>query len=244
MEIRTLETRIENGKKNLEKLNAKLERINVALAGGPNPYYYRESDLRHTIKEIAAQEESLKKYQVQLEKEINRENGPKIEVLVKFLELWKERANDFYKREALSLHEMFLKEREELAPYISNGCVKNSCYKEYDDVRKNYKTFIINNFSVVTRDLYKKNTESHIDEEKLERLLNEEMKRKYEDLVVRVTKVVGEIKDCGYLTLGDNGSINGRIIGSKSDAYVETIYAGGYNIQCLHYRVLVKPIKK
>lgn len=235
MEIKTLETRIENTKKNLEKLNAKVARINVALAGGPNPYYYHESDLRSTNREIAQLEENLKKYQIQLEKEINRENAPKIEVLVKFLVQWKERAVNYYHQEAVALYEM-----KEECSREEKKCSNN---RDAMNVWRDYQKRISNRFSYVTRDLatYK---EPYIDEERLDKILNDEVKRKYEDLVARVTKVVGEIKDCGYLEIGNNGSINGRVIGDKAQAYVETIYAGGYNIQCLHYRVLVKPIKK
>ena len=41
------------------------------------------------------------------------------------------------------------------------------------------------------------------------------------------------------LYLGADGNVNGIIQGSKRTARIETIFAGGYNIQCLHTRLLV-----
>ena len=40
-----------------------------------------------------------------------------------------------------------------------------------------------------------------------------------------------------------NGEINGIAEGEKGRAKVETIGAGGYNIQCYHFRVLVNKIE-
>lgn len=42
------------------------------------------------------------------------------------------------------------------------------------------------------------------------------------------------------LYLGADGNVNGIIQGSKRTARIETIFAGGYNIQCLHTRLLVR----
>jgi hypothetical protein len=58
-------------------------------------------------------------------------------------------------------------------------------------------------------------------------------------LVYRVTAKVGKITDAKGLTIGMNGEMNGLVIGDKGSATITTILAGGYNIQCLHYRVLV-----
>ena len=66
---------------------------------------------------------------------------------------------------------------------------------------------------------------------------------KYEDLCNRISAVVGEIKDASNLSIGNkNGEINGTVTGSKGNAKVETISAGGYAVQCFHYRVLVHKI--
>lgn len=41
------------------------------------------------------------------------------------------------------------------------------------------------------------------------------------------------------LCLGADGNVNGTIVGENRTARIETIFAGGYNIQCLHTRLLV-----
>ena len=41
------------------------------------------------------------------------------------------------------------------------------------------------------------------------------------------------------LYLGADGNVNGIIQGSKRTARIETIFDGGYNIQCLHTRLLI-----
>lgn len=59
------------------------------------------------------------------------------------------------------------------------------------------------------------------------------------DIINRVTKKVGNITD--YSNVYVKGpAINGTIVGDRGVAHVETIVAGGYNIQRAHYRVLVK----
>lgn len=58
------------------------------------------------------------------------------------------------------------------------------------------------------------------------------------DLIRRVTKKVGTIQDYRNLTV--NGpAINGVIIGERGSTRLETIIAGGYNIQREHYRVIL-----
>ena len=80
--------------------------------------------------------------------------------------------------------------------------------------------------------------------EKLNKILDDEVTNKYKDLVRRITKVVGEIQDVSNLSIGSKqGEINGTVKGTKGIATVDTISAGGYNIQCFHYRVLVHKVK-
>ena len=63
------------------------------------------------------------------------------------------------------------------------------------------------------------------------------------EIYSRTTEYVGKLIDMINIHFGDNGSLNGIVIGeSGRKAKVNTIVAGGYNIQCLHYRVLVNPI--
>ena len=65
------------------------------------------------------------------------------------------------------------------------------------------------------------------------------------NLVNRVNKKCGKILSASNLHLNtgnwlEGQAINGWIEGEKGNAHVYSITAGGYNIQCLHVRVLVK----
>lgn len=70
-----------------------------------------------------------------------------------------------------------------------------------------------------------------------------EAQNKMLDLMDRICNVVGEITDSSHLTIGLKGDIEGIIHGTIGSARIETISAGGYNIQCFHFRTLVHKIK-
>lgn len=72
-----------------------------------------------------------------------------------------------------------------------------------------------------------------------------EAKKIVENLYFRVIEKVGNITSTEGMFLNEASvhegvAFNGKVIGDKGVANVKSIYAGGYNIQCLHVRVIVK----
>lgn len=82
-----------------------------------------------------------------------------------------------------------------------------------------------------------------INTDMIDKILNDDVETKKEMFIDRVSAVVGVIREMKDFEIGDNGEINGIAIGDKTKAKVTTIIAGGYNIQCQHFRVLVNKIK-
>ena len=119
---------------------------------------------------------------------------------------------------------------------------RDNLKKEYDEVgynefRKNHKSYSVMEF------MRKSDAEIHKDNVKDPKCL-------VQDLYERTAHLVGEIKSWGgiYLQQDNNGNpiLNGHVDGEKGRCRIESIIAGGYNIQRLHMRVLThfKPLEK
>lgn len=257
MEIKMLQERIEKKQLQIAKIekriakwskemtNEEIEKVTSTI----NTPYWQSRELLNSIKDADElrcalidkrdAEMTLKKYQESLAIEINKENAPKIEVLVNFLNQWREKANEFYHAEAIRLYEAYNehKLKDEAIKLIQDLKVRreesNKEYHRYNEIQKNFSPLLRN---------IRTYREPYLHEDELQKTLDREVKAKYDDLVVRMKNAVGEIQDCSNLRIGGNGSINGIISGTNGKAKMETITAGGYNIQCLHYRVLVNPI--
>lgn len=61
------------------------------------------------------------------------------------------------------------------------------------------------------------------------------------DLFQRIKSITGEVIDWSNIQYS-GGALNGIVVGKEGKVKVETIIAGGYNIQKLHIRVLVHEI--
>ena len=104
--------------------------------------------------------------------------------------------------------------------------VPNSLYRKYSKELKKQMGKVRYDF------LY------HATEEDIEKACAKEAKDYVRNLWYRIKDIVGDVVDYGHLYLS-GPAINGPIYGTKGNVRLETILAGGWNIQRLHYRVLI-----
>lgn len=81
-----------------------------------------------------------------------------------------------------------------------------------------------------------------LNHQKLDQHLQIEAENKYDNIVNRAVEITGKILDATDLSIGSTGELNGIIVGKNGKAKIETIGAGGYNIQCFHFRTLIHKI--
>lgn len=144
-----------------------------------------------------------------------------------FIDQWKLRAINYY-HQAI---EDYKKEYKEL----------NEKYTQTNDDYKKEKRQLLEKYNQIVVDLsYGYSPKDR--EERLLKIIEREATAKEKTLIARVNKEVGSIVKALSLNVGVNGELNGTIKGENGICKIETIYAGGYNIQCLHYRVLVHKV--
>jgi hypothetical protein len=82
-------------------------------------------------------------------------------------------------------------------------------------------------------------------DEKAIKIVEEDCDIKRIKFIIRVYNIVGE-KITGSELIIDprSGDVNGLIWSDKGKAKVQTIGAGGYNIQCYHFRCLVHEVRR
>ena len=170
-----------------------------------------------------------------------------IKVIDDFLANWKESAKEYYTKSYkryIEIEEAGKDERD--AFYKEYGGITNywtlEAKEKYQQIMKPSRDFtktITNSEYTILQNMkygYKKLTDSV---EILSVILDKQVEIKNKNLFNKVERQVGQITEA-HLHIGVDGNINGTVNGEKGNAKVTTIYAGGYNIQCLHYRVLVK----
>lgn len=185
-----------------------------------NWLYYGIDNLKEAIKnnqkEIEEIQNTINRYKTQLSGEIERERQFLQEIPDIFKGLETELIN--------SWDEWDKNKREFL-------------YQKYTEI--GYKEFM-RYYSKSEYDLmHKSDAEIHTTNESDARFL-------VLDLYNRVKNITGEVTDWSniYATSGTQGIsvLNGFVKGKEGTAKVESILAGGYNIQKLHIRVLVKSL--
>jgi hypothetical protein len=247
--------RIEGKEKELAKLNKKLERIRKVEAQNwqdPNPYYYSEYDLRVTLKDIEEAQKALDGYKAQLTAETEKANSRNVQVIIDFLNGWKERTFDFYEMSTEKYEEAYreyLRKDREYCEWHNNGGWKDPNKKEIEAKNREMCQKFREAWNWITpyvERAYNRNTngwEIVLKANKLHKDLEQEANRKYDFIIERTNAVVGTITDASCLTVGHKGDLNGYIKGTRGTAKLETIGAGGYNIQCFHFRTLINAVK-
>lgn len=231
---------------------------------------YDIESLNDSIKDIEKMIEkeikpSIQKYQTMLDEIVVKENSRNVQVIIDFLNEWKRKCVEYYKSLYESYNVDFVKWRDEDRHHTLwyNGIIEGitpqadieSCkaYNYYpsrsdmskDEIKnvnalyKNHKKTFYDKYRFII-DLLGRDDEF---EDVLDKVLENEKWVKYDDLVSRVTEITGTITDASALSIGNQaGELNGIIVGENGKVRVETIGAGGYNIQCYHYRVLIHRI--
>ena len=200
------------------------------------------------------------KYQTKINEINNFENEEKIPVLVEFLNNWEAQAREYYLENAAHYFDLEVRYKEELDKYLASLDPEYYVPSRKYRYEQDFKSRFMSSVDMLTKDIthIKKKVvykdEKHwdydyvpdsyeVDEQLLDRRLKEEKEKKYKDLVNRVTAVVGNIQDVSNLHIAATGQLNGIIIGDAASAKVETIGAGGWNVQVFHYRLLIHKIK-
>ncbi len=260
----------------LAKSTAKLGYYQFVRETKDIPNQLEISDLRSAYIDLEENSLTLQKYKNMLNFEnekVNRLSQEKISVIWDFLLKWKEkvkedvRANVPYLEKAYKLNSEYCDLHNNRYHYIEE--MGEADYKkkvaEVKEAEKRAKAMVDPLLTVVAQidhgpevedDYYgtnrRKNLKVVINEDKLEEILSKDCDNKYLKMIDQVTESVGNITDASGLSIGRKGELNGIIVGDKGKAKIETVGAGGYNMdeivnvkhgQVYHFRTLIHKVK-
>lgn len=231
MTLQELNTRIEKKKNDIEKRKKLIEKAEAKKAKLIDKWEIEtaESDLKYSKYKLNDLECTLTNLLKQKEKEEIKQAVEKIPAIEELLNQWAESAREHIKQVEADYKQI----RTELNNYIKKF---NGMYHLY---RNDEKYIELNNKFNTFNQL----NAGWLNIPDIDKFIKNQIDARRQNLMAQCEKHIGTITDATRLYFGYNDGINGIITGTKGKASVTTIYAGGYNIQCLHYRVLVKPIK-
>lgn len=212
-------------------------------------------ELDYAIQDLHDAQLTLEKYQNALNLELAKEdefNNNRILVIWDFLLNYKEQVAEYIRKNVEVLNEYY-KVNSQMCDWhnnnsykVYNGEMTREEYNNvYNELRRKEKELEENIHPYTklcaTRDYTKEHSQRYIDEAKLEEILLKDCKARYFQLVKEVTEITGIITDAQDLKIRA-GELNGIIIGERGKAKVQTFSAGGWHIQCYHYRTRVDRI--
>lgn len=255
--IEFITKRVEGKKKEIDKLTKKLERIQKAKATDweVNPYFYSESDLKYTSRDLESAKKALAEYEAELATAKDKAASRNVPAIVEFLNGWKARVTEYYNKTFAEYPKAYDQYLKDIAPFEIGYFEKRKMQRERPD---EYREFVTRENEI--KDGFKLRfghlqpyVERHFDKDfavriwtldnlKLDKDLTEEWNRKYDFIIERTNEIVKVITDASSLRVGAKGDLNGFIVGTNGTAKVQTIGAGGYNIQCFHFRTLINRV--
>lgn len=242
--IEFIKTRIAGAEKRLEKLNKKMDRIRIAKESDyeeNNPYCYSDYDFRSTEIEINRTREALAEYGDRLRKETEKAASRNVKAINDFLDKWLSDCVAWFEAEYLKYQEA---EKEH--------CRRRDEFRDRFNSRRQTPEERRADREAWSKEAAEfKRTWTHVTQfdhgslpwhETMLKDLEAERIRKYDDIIERTNEIIGQITNAAGLEISPDGNLNGIIEGTKGRANVHTIGAGGYNIQCFHFRTLIHKI--
>lgn len=225
------------------------------IDGKSTDYYWEACDVTGKLNDIKGANKKLKEAEVvlsnwesKLQKELDKEdfiNNSIPQVIIDFLNAWKQMAYDWHVKK----YEAFVSFKQDLYKREAEA-IKECEHMTWRGRREYMEEKGLDNISeqlvhfggvvIVEMDI-RKNEEERL--AYLEATLEAEKKRKAIDLMNRIKDIVGEITDASGIRVNEKLNLDGIIYGTKGDAKIATIGAGGYAVQCFHYRTLVHAVK-
>lgn len=200
------------------------------VGGGPTPneeaywticeYDDKISDMEGAKKKLAEAEKVRDNWQAKLDRQLELESKIQNEIP----EVFKQVKNDLVNEWVL----YDIAEREKMKDLKA----------QYREKYTNWREFNTN-----WRKLYTYTREDSLNktDEEFRKIAEKDAEAWLLDLYNRVFAITGKITDCSGVTWGGK-CLDGIVIGENGTAVVNTIEAGGYNIQRLHLRTLVKEV--
>ena len=266
MTIETLKERIRNAEEKINKKQGTVTKKTALIAKktaqldkitDSNERRWVEYDIRHLFEdiirlqtEINVAQTSLDDYRAQLTTEEEKSASRNVTAILQFLENWKAHVTEYYHERFV----VFLEEREKryaenkkYCDFVNTGWFKmedreaaRAAVKEARTAEIKASRAFEKKWNFIMRYVGYGKT---FDDELLAKDLQNEANAKYDDIIRRTNAICGKITDARGLWVGMKGDLDGIIIGERGTAKVQTIGAGGYNIQCYHFRTLIHEVK-
>ena len=263
------ELKVEKCKATIERHKKQLEK--KIKIGDSYEIKWKEQDIIGATKKLVEAERVLSNWKSKLDIELEKERfieGNAPEVIKVFLEDWKTKALEWHLVKYTN-YQKFKKDLIENARLCRIECIKITPeYSRYLDGVEKPNFDLLNVFprSFMDKHLEKNNLDYksinkakanfagvnvlHMDgiyneterHDWIEGRLEKEKKFKMIDLITRINNEIGEITDASNLEVSNKGNLDGIVVGTKGSIKITTIEAGGFNIQCFHYRTLIKKL--